>query len=339
MGVRLRCCLVGPWPRWGCAVRVHCAGGSHRAPQRPAGDMRHGVLPLFVAPAGRGSMRFCCLYLALGYGAEARACAAAWACVVDAQCTAEVPSVVLGDFNVELRDQPLEAVRRQRGWEYPLPHTAISSAAARPKRIERVLLRRAARLCGAVNSIRKDLGLPTHGAHIVDWSDGPAVEVPVWRAPQAPPEPMREVPAQHVEGWLRPFWAAACEDRVEDVWDILERAAARFHAAAAGCASARAPAQRCWESPMRRAKREVHVALRELKGPPPHRSPLSAVAGPGPDWGAARRFVAIACGVGGPGSPWAARLGLPTAWDQLVALLQEAHGARRAAPSGASRAL
>lgn len=43
---------------------------------------------------------------------------------------------------------------------------------------------------------------------------------------------------------------------------------------------------------------------------------LSAVAGVGPDNSVAGRFVAVACGVGGPASPWAECEALDLAWRQ-----------------------
>lgn len=52
------------------------------------------------------------------------------------------------------------------------------------------------------------------------------------------------------------------------------------------------------------------------------RAALAAVTGPDPDWGAARLFVGIAYGVGGPASPWAPLLGPPLA--ELVPLLRRA---------------
>lgn len=129
---------------------------------------RQGRMVRREAPVGRmpvgGVLRVYNIYLPPGHGAEVRACATAQACVVDAMRTPAVPAVISGDFNAELREQPLEALLGQSGWADPLGHVATSTAAAVPRRIDWLLMNAAAR-----QGFRpwRDLGLPVHVAHEV----------------------------------------------------------------------------------------------------------------------------------------------------------------------------
>lgn len=156
---------------------------------------------------------------------DPRACAAAPACVLDAQRSLEVPPVGLGDFSSELRNQPLEATLWQEGWEDPLLSVAT--------RTDWVQLGCASRHCGVRTSVCWDLGLLVHAAHELECAAGPEVAVPVWRALAAPPPAVREVPGSEAEALLARFWEVLPGGCVDAVWDALEAAASDFHAAAA----------------------------------------------------------------------------------------------------------
>lgn len=71
------------------------------------------------------------------------------ACVEDARCTAGVPTLLLGDFNCSLSGLPCGAALGRLGWLDPLLGVPTSKAALWPKRIDWIVVNRAARWAGA----------------------------------------------------------------------------------------------------------------------------------------------------------------------------------------------
>lgn len=340
---RTSCLAQGPPARALTTLLAACAGQLVR--RAWPGEPSRSLHCVWHAPGG-GTWRVLHAYVPPGAGQHA-GYEEARSCLVEAMRTADVPTIVAGDFNCELDDHPLEVALAIHGWADPLAHQPTSSAALRLKRIDWTVLNRAARARLRGAGVDWGLGLWVHAGHLLGLHLRGQGTVPVWRPVAQAPTSVAAGSEAEVAAALRGARVAIAARDLDTAWAALD-AAARAHHGATGLAArpgATAGGAAEWVAPPARARAQVREEPQELRRARRHAGLLRATmreavqSGRGAVAASVARFLAIALHAEAAGSEWSPHLvarpciaelmGLVAEVDGVVARLDATNGTRR----------
>ena len=160
--------------------------------------------------------------------------AVARSCLAFALRTPQVPTLMVGDFNLVLEGHPLEEILRLHGWHNPLFGQPTSNAATPMRRIDWLLYNRMAGWQVRNAWVDWTVPVPTHAAQWLELPLGERSSQPVWVGAVVPDPvaPVSRKAARRLGEGLRGVCSAVCARRLDEAWERFDAAVSRWHAAA-----------------------------------------------------------------------------------------------------------